>query len=78
MSEENKAELREAKLRGKNSGFKAGVVFTLLSTAAAAIALNKAGVNVTDKATGAFDKTVEVSKKAIANTKKKLEEKKEN
>jgi len=73
---ENRAQIREARMKGKSSGFKTGILAALAAGLATTVALNKAGVNVSDKATEAFDKTVDKVKKVAADSKKKLEEKK--
>lgn len=78
MSEnENKAQIRAAKMEGKSSGFKTGVFATIVASIASTIILNKAGVNVSDKMTEAYDATANKIKVFASDAKKKLDEKKE-
>jgi len=74
--QENRAQIREAKSKGKSSGFKLGVFATLVASIATTIALNKAGVNTSDKLTSAYDKTAAKVKETASSAKKKLDEKK--
>ena len=73
--QENRAQIREAKSKGKSSGFKLGVFATLVASIATTIALNKAGVNTSDKLTSAYDKTAAKVKETASSAKKKLDEK---
>lgn len=74
---ENKAQIREARMKGKSSGFRWGIVLTAIATAAGSIALNKAGINVTDKMTKGYDDVAAKIRKASEDAKKKISEKKD-
>lgn len=74
---ENKAQLREARMKGKSSGFRWGAIVTAAAAAFGSIALNKAGINVSNKLTAGYDDVAAKLRKASADAKKKLTEKKE-
>ena len=74
---ENKAQLREARMKGKASGFRWGAIVTAAAAAVGSIALHKAGINVSDKLAAGYDDVAAKVRKASADAKKKLAEKKE-
>lgn len=71
-----KMQIREAKRKGKDTGFKLGAAVALALAAGASVALNKNGVNLSDKLTKAYDKSAAKVKEVASKTKKHFDEKK--
>lgn len=74
--ENNAALIREAKAKGKSTGFKTGALITASVGLAAIIALNKIGFNTADKATAAYDKTAKKVTDTVKSVKDKYKAKK--
>lgn len=74
--ENNAALIREAKAKGKSTGFKTGALITASVGLAAIVALNKLGFNTADKATAAYDKAAKKVSDTVKSVKDKRKSKK--